>query len=77
MLSMISGNEMNQEQGISFIRRHISMVLGTGIRQGGRSQWRWLQGLNGCALAGVALGGFISVIGARHVDFLLGIFVGL
>ena len=52
-------------------------MFGTGIRRGRGSQWRRGQGLNGCALSGVALGGFISVIGACHGDFLLGIFVGL
>ena len=37
----------------------------------------WGQGLNGCALAGVALGGFVSIIGVPHNYCPLYGFVGL
>ena len=44
---------------------------------GARDQWRWIWVIYGCALSGVVLGGFISVIGAPHGYHTLAVFVGL
>ena len=52
------------------------MVPETGIRYERGPQWRWGRGINGCALSGVDIGRFISVIEAPHSDFPLASFVG-
>ena len=44
------------------------MVPGTGMYQGIGFQWCQGQCINGCALYGVALGGFVSVIGDPRGD---------
>ena len=53
------------------------MVLGTEIRWGRGYQWHQGQGLDECALAGVSIYRFISVIREPRSDRLLSGFVWL
>ena len=53
----------------------LSMASGNGLCWVIWDKWRQGRGINGCAIAGVDIGGFVSVIVALHSDFLLSGFV--